>query len=114
MKHTPGPWKSDNEIVAWWGGEQPAVRVSYQDTLSMSSPVAMCDPRVGEEEALANAHLIAAAPALLEAAKHVDALMENLWNEVPWAKTFDLDIAALNEAPSELKRAIAQAEEVTA
>ena len=67
-KHTPGPWRSDGRIVGWWGGEQPAVRVAFSEG-NMSSPVAMCDPRVGPEECLANAHLIAAAPDLLEALK---------------------------------------------
>jgi len=55
------------------------------------------------------ARLFAASPELLEAAQEVDALIENLFNAVPWGKTFGLDIKALNEAPTKLKRAIARA-----
>lgn len=44
---------------------------------------------------------------LLAAAEAMDALMENLWQAVDWGKTFDLDVAALSEAPDRLKRAIA-------
>lgn len=46
-------------------------------------------------------------PGLLAAAEAMDALMENLWQAVPWGKTFNLDVAALNTAPMRLKRAIA-------
>ena len=43
---TPGPWRSDNEIRGWWGGELPGVRVAY-DTITergvVSSPVCMVE-----------------------------------------------------------------------
>ncbi len=67
-KHTPGPWTSDGKIEPWWGGQQPAVRVSYETSPGNSSPVAMCNPRCGSKQAVANAALIAAAPNLLKVA----------------------------------------------
>ncbi len=66
MKHTPGPWLTDNAVVGWHGGECPAVRVSYESSPGYFSALAMCDTRGGEENAIANARLIAAAPDLLE------------------------------------------------
>ena len=47
---------------------------------------------------------------LLAAAKRMDALMEGLWDAVPWESTVGLDVALVHEAPLALKRAIAKAE----
>lgn len=58
----------------------------------------------------ANADLIIAAPDLLKAAKRMLAMFENLCEGIPWGDTFGIDFAEMNEAPIELKRAIAKAE----
>jgi hypothetical protein len=47
---------------------------------------------------------------LLAACKRADECMTNLMKAVPWGKTFDLDIAALNETLCMLPRAIKKAE----
>lgn len=60
-------------------------------------------------ECHANARLIAAAPDLFAALQRMDALVESLWKSIPWGETFNLDIAALNEAPLAAKRALALA-----
>ena len=52
----------------------------------------------------------AAVDELLAAAKRMDALMEGLWDAVPWESTVGLDVALLHEAPEALKRAMAKAE----
>ena len=52
----------------------------------------------------------AAVDELLAAAKRMDALMEGLWDAVPWESTVGLDVALVHEAPQALKRAIAKAE----
>jgi len=36
----------------------------------------------------------------------VDKLLDNLWEAVPWGQTYGLDIMALNEVPSAVKRAL--------
>lgn len=81
VKFTPGPWTSDGEVVGWWSGEQPAVRVAYQKTENTSSPVAMCtNQQLGNETAIANARLIAAAPDLYAALQEFDkATAETFW-----------------------------------
>lgn len=101
--HTPGPWRIDpdtridmewnNHIVAP-NGNAVCFMANYED-LDISD---------------ANAALVAAAPDLLQAAIAVDALIENLWKAVPWGRTFNLDVAALNNAPLALKAAIAKAQ----
>jgi hypothetical protein len=47
---------------------------------------------------------------LLEALKRMDALIESLWDSVPWGQTFRLPVQELNEAPIQARRAIAKAE----
>lgn len=63
-QHTPGPW------VAFADHPEGAIPVRADGLL-----VAVCrysqNPRIGKENAEANAHLIAAAPELLEALKDV-------------------------------------------
>jgi hypothetical protein len=54
-----------------------------------------------------DARLIDAAPDLYAALRRMDALVDGLWKSIPWGQTFDLDIAALNEAPTAAKRALA-------
>ena len=66
-KHTPGPW-----IIMEWDGN--CIRIVQRNSDStLGSPVADVCPRPPDraEECKANARLIAAAPALLEACKAV-------------------------------------------
>jgi len=63
MKHTPAPWIADNGDSELWGifQKQDCNGIAY-----------LCEPNgelLRENEAEANAHLIAAAPELLEACK---------------------------------------------
>lgn len=58
------------------------------------------------ETARANARLIAAAPPMLRALIRADALIENLFETVPWGKTANTDFALLNEVPMEVIAAI--------
>ena len=68
------------------------------------SPEALVD-----DQDCPNAYLIAAAPRMLRALERMDALVESLWDSVNWRKTFDLNVALLNEAPLDAKRAILEA-----
>lgn len=47
---TPGPWKSDGEVVGWLSGDAPACAVRYLSTSGEEyeswSPVAMCQPNL--------------------------------------------------------------------
>lgn len=52
-------------------------------------------------------------PDVLTALKAADALIDNLWEAVPWGQTFDLDIAALNTVPPMIKATIAEAEQAS-
>lgn len=47
---------------------------------------------------------------LLTALKQDEQMMEMLWKAVPWGKTFNLNLALLNEAELGRKAAIARAE----
>lgn len=68
MNHTPGPWVSDNRIGQWMSGHSPACRVAHEESHGMWAPVAMCtNQTIGDDQAIANAQLIAAAPDLLAA-----------------------------------------------
>lgn len=67
MKHTPGPW----EVVRSWRGElEPFDAKNDHHLLSSESPLPL-------EEREANAHLIAAAPELLEALEALMAAYES-------------------------------------
>jgi hypothetical protein len=57
-----------------------------------------------------NLNLLLAAPELLAASKRAHECIQNLMKAVPWGKTFELDIAALNETLVLLPNAIAKAE----
>ena len=63
MKHTKGPWK----LKAVYGGQE--VRVKDGTWPQGTRPLAVTKNTGWEEENTANAHLIAAAPELLEACK---------------------------------------------
>ena len=94
-EHTPGPWNC--QALA---GEHDFAIYNAEDGSDIALARNFHEP---------NARLIAAAPDLLEALKKMDALMDMLWEAVPWGKTFNLDIAMLNEYPTIAKRAIAKA-----
>lgn len=65
-RHTPGPWEADRFVDGWWGGEIRAARVSFPPEPYTGSPIALVlSQQVGDDAALANARLIAAAPELL-------------------------------------------------
>ena len=95
---TPGPWVLDYN--------RDASRIKDAEGITLAVAYDLRRDADGTEE-YANARLITAAPALYEALKRMDALVEGLWKCIPWGKTFDLDIAALNEAPLAAKRALA-------
>ncbi len=66
-KHTPGPWV----VVMLKRGESQPIPVVYRDTAEKSSAICETvrnyhseDPVVSDEELLANANLLAAAPCL--------------------------------------------------
>ena len=71
--HTPGPWK-----LGSLGGAQHLYRI-VQTTDRESVARVMCNGEEGE----ANAHLIAAAPALLEAAEAAEEWLLRFWHESP-------------------------------
>jgi len=99
-KIAPAPWRWQWQRgrIALIGGDGKDVIVVAEDSES---------PLLDISEA--HARLIAAAPDLLAALEGMDALVESLWKSVPWGDTFDLDVQALNEAPTRAKRAIAKA-----
>lgn len=117
-KHTPGPWEVEFDEGGW--GEGHTIRMAS----AIESPHAhrthhrieyehgLLPGDKGFEEAQANAHLIAAAPELLDALRGMDELVEALWKSVDWRRSFlsGDDIARLNDAPTMAKRALARAE----
>jgi len=86
MKHTPGPWKADNWATGW--------TVSAPDSHYSVCHLEDCN------NAEANAHLIAAAPDLLEACKNL-----NAWVGVTLGYEYDEDPIA-----EKVCKAIAKAE----
>lgn len=44
--------------------------------------------------------------ALLFAVEEIQKLTDNLWEAVPWGKTFNLDVARLNTAPGNLEKVV--------
>ncbi len=66
------------------------------------------DANVAERKRVKRLH--DAAEDLLEALKDMAALMDSLWESVPWGDTHDLDVTALNEAPMKARAAIKKAE----
>lgn len=81
LKATPGPWRVEEGTTLVWGACDPADRSTY----GMGYPVTQARVRLGaateyssefrEDEAEANAHLIAAAPALYEALQWLFAIV---------------------------------------
>ena len=76
MKHTPGPWElttanADTYKSLNYGVKGPEINGSLDFTICD-----MCDDGYDDETQKANAHLIAAAPDLLEALENIVALSE--------------------------------------
>lgn len=93
-KHTPGPWMQSDATVY-------ALTPDGKRNRFWTSVQSVCRPEIGEasqEECRANAHLIAAAPDLLEAAKKL----------IRAGEEGDADLAM--EAHDDLRAAIAKAE----
>jgi uncharacterized protein YbjT (DUF2867 family) len=84
-KHTPGPWKigetfSDGDIQILIPNEMGTVCMVHNHAAIAS------DPDFMEEQAQANARLIAAAPELLELVKHVAGLSTVDASLAEWAE----------------------------
>lgn len=92
---TPGPWKNDNGLV---NGRMSDGRVSFDIFDAAEWPG-------DEDEAHANAHLIAAAPAMYDALKalHLQALQSSLNDPAnEWGReALDMASAALSKARGE-------------
>lgn len=73
MTHTPGPWKVDGYRIHTGDEQYPAYR-----TIAKVNVVNFGDFWAVEETAEANARLIAAAPALLEALELAEATIARL------------------------------------
>lgn len=73
------------------------------------SPEELSDHSRTVAAAQARERLNAAAPDLLAACEKANGLLTHLMKVVPWGKTFDLDVAALNEALLVLPAAITKA-----
>lgn len=99
MKHTPGPWKAD--YAGGYGrrgvfGPNGLIITTWAET----------DEHINEAEA--NAHLIAAAPELLEALKAIQAGFRD--GSIKWAKKRQADSDPYHPANTLMCKAIARAE----
>lgn len=124
LQHTPGPWTRDDSVHPYDVNildangfriakvEATPILSGYSEKLGIDhwadAPGTAYIERTADE-LNANVSLIEAAPDMLAALEQMNALMENLFEAVDWAKTFRLDVVALNEAPLAMKRAIAKA-----
>lgn len=104
VEHAPGPWTLKERE------DCPGYRIEDADgcLVEYVNESRYVDGREDPEH-MASLHAMTAAPTMLKALERADALIENLWKAVPWGQTADLDIAALNEVPGEIKRAIVAA-----
>lgn len=110
VAHTPAPWIANGDLEGVHPNYQENRYITTADFDEDTNTGSIIGVLRGHGPTLrANARLIAAAPELLAAAIEMQALIENLMKAVPWGKTFDLDIAALNTAPIHLAAAIAKA-----
>lgn len=76
MAHTPGPWKlREVTQLVYWGKIYTGTKSIAQVQLWEHGKAS------GDEEARANAHLIAAAPELLEALKGIANANQQDWDE---------------------------------
>ena len=102
--HTPGPWRIAGD------GDHEEIELCCVESATHDAIAIVADAHTDHGDPLPNARLIAAAPDLLDAAKQMQGLMDNLWKAVPWGKTAGLRADLLNEAPLALQQAIAKAE----
>jgi hypothetical protein len=100
-KHTPGPWTlfQDQSVRHYAGieaGKLSIVSIGYPDELNPIDDSGVHGNT--EDEALANAYLIAAAPDLLEALEN----LENDDNSIPY-HAWDMVQSAIAKAKGETK-----------
>lgn len=80
-QHTPGPWTNfDNEFIGagnkpWDSNWKSIAGMSYTEEEDLTNPLR-------QQEQIANAHLIAAAPELLEACRRLLKFNEELCQDV--------------------------------
>lgn len=106
-KHTPGPWEAIK-----WTSHAPTTVVSAEWAAAIlkgkhftgGAVIADCQgARSGylDDEAEANARLIAAAPELLEALTKIRQVADGFKVDVPWGKIIEMADAALRKARGE-------------
>lgn len=93
--HTKGPWDAG---VSIWNGNEVFTAVSRKDT-SIITAICGFTGAEDEEESIANAHLIAAAPELLEALEQTQSLLERLGLES--SDEYQANAAAIAKAKGE-------------
>jgi len=113
--HTRGDWQANLEGPFTLDGDTVEIEaidsegmVTRQICTCMIDTTDWPDSKEAKKDA-ANVRLLAASPDLLAACEAADALIDNLFKAVPWGKTFNLDIQALNEVPIQIQRAVAKA-----
>lgn len=99
-KHSPFPWSSElkrpgGEVTLYDGEGRWAGNTVGEFKREHAALIVRC----------VNAHA-----ELVESAKEMLALMDNLWESVDWGSTHNLDIARLNLAPERLRAALRKAE----
>jgi hypothetical protein len=95
MKHTPGPWWIDRDIELWVSG----------DGRDPGHPVCMVTGGHVTDRDLADAHLIASAPDMLDALKNAAGLFDT-----PVARRWHKTDVFYEEAIASIRDAIARAE----
>jgi hypothetical protein len=102
MSHTPGPWK----IFDGWGSSRfsPVIVDSIPDVDGKCVANCICHVASSNDVAEANAHLIAAAPDLLEACEAALECMPSL--EVRnWPPGFELKKSAIKKCREAIRKA---------
>ena len=94
MKHTPGPWEHEG-VIMW-----PTRQSFYRCHISIPGKIIGQVIGVDRDEIEANAHLIAAAPELLESLKSATA---RLGSYLEWLVALhELDLVQVKEASVEI------------
>lgn len=94
MKHTPGPWFAGDSLTVWTKND-------------MSCVAKVAGPTDSDPESAANAHLIAAAPELLEALQSVEQIYA-AWESDERASWAQLSLL-LKDAMPQIRVAITKA-----